>query len=125
MEGTPRDHRQLLFWAKAHALTLEVYRVTKAYPRDEIYGLTSQTRRAASSVPANIAEGCGRGSERELERFLSISIGSNSELSYHLLLAKDLGYLKEEDFSDLDTRCAEVGRMLNAYRNRLKSGPSG
>ena len=85
-----QDFRDLKVWQKSHQLTLEVYRSTATFPREELYGLTSQIRRASSSIPANIAEGCGRNSPNELRRFLEIAMGAASELEYHLLLARDL-----------------------------------
>ena len=84
-----KDFKELRVWQKAHSLALEVYQATRSFPRDEIYGLTSQIRRAAVSVGANIAEGCGRRSDGEFARFLQIARGSASELEYHLLFARD------------------------------------
>jgi len=82
-----KDFRELKVWEKAHQLTLEVYKATTIFPKDELYGLTSQIRRACASIPANIAEGCGRRGDAEFARFLGIAMGSASELDYHLLLA--------------------------------------
>ncbi len=93
-----KDFKELKVWEKAHALTLAVYQGTRCFPREEIYGLTSQLRRAASSVAANIVEGCGRRSDGEFTRFLQIARGSASELEYHLLLARDLHLLSESAF---------------------------
>lgn len=90
-----RDFREIKVWHKAHGLTLDIYRSTAIFPREELYGLTSQLRRASSSIPANIAEGCGRGGNAELARFLQIGMGSASELEYHILLAHDLTYLPD------------------------------
>lgn len=115
-----RDFRQLQVWGKAHRLTLEVYRVTGSFPRTETLGLTSQIRRASASIPANIAEGCGRGSEGELARFMQIGMGSASELEYHLLLAHDLGYLAETDYRALHAAVIEVKKMLAPFIKRLK-----
>ncbi len=92
-----KNFRDLRVWEKAHRLALSVYRATRTYPSEELYGLTSQSRRAAASIPANIAEGCGRGGNPELRQFLQIAIGSASELGYHLLLAHDLKLLNDED----------------------------
>jgi four helix bundle protein len=86
-----RDFRKLMVWQKAHQLTLGIYELTANFPRDEVYGLTSQVRRAAASIPANVAEGCGRDGDTELARFLRIAMGSANELEYHLILARDLG----------------------------------
>lgn len=108
-------------WQKAHALTLRIYEATRQFPADEKFGLTSQMRRSAASVPANIAEGCGRGGESELARFLQIAQGSGSELSYHLLLARDLSFMKEEIANELISLSREVTRMLQSYRSKLKA----
>ena len=93
-----QDFKKMAVWQKSHALTLALYQATISFPRDEMYGLTSQLRRAGSSIPANIAEGCGRNGNAELARFLYIAMGSASELEYHLLLARDLGYLAEQTY---------------------------
>ena len=90
-----KDFKELKVWSKAHELTVAIYRLTRTFPRDEIYGLTSQERRSTASIGANIAEGCGRHSDGELARFLQIARGSASETEYHLLLAKDLRFLSE------------------------------
>jgi four helix bundle protein len=116
------DFKDLKVWAKAHELALAIYRQTHRFPRDEIYGLTSQLRRAAASIGANIAEGCGRRSDPEMKRFLQIARGSASELEYHLLLAKDLHFLGDEDFTRLEQKVLEVQRMLAALVQRLQ-GP--
>ena len=93
-----RDFRRIKVWAKAHSLTLDIYRETAGFPREEIYGLTSQMRRSSASIPANIAEGYGRAGDSELARFLQIGMGSAYELEYHLLLASDLSFLKGESY---------------------------
>ncbi len=90
-----KDFRELKVWQKAHQLVLDLYRGTEAFPRKEQFGLTSQVRRAAVSIPGNIAEGCGRGGDAELSRFLQIAMGSASELEYYLVLAQDLEYLSQ------------------------------
>ena len=86
-----RDFREMKVWREVHQLTLAIYKVTTDFPREEVYGLTSQIRRACATIPANIAEGCGRNSVVEFARFLHIAMGSASELDYHLMLARDLG----------------------------------
>ena len=116
-----RDFRELKVWKRSHELTLEVYKSTSSFPREELYGLTSQIRRASSSVPANIAEGCGREGEMELARFLRIAAGSASELEYHLLLAKDLGMLKDSDHERLAKETTEIKRMLTSFIQKLKA----
>jgi four helix bundle protein len=92
---------------------------TKQYPKDELYGLTSQMRRAAASIPTNIAEGCGRDSQTELTRFLYIAMGSSSELDYQLILSHDLQYLDDKSFLDLSTELIEIRRMLNAFIQKI------
>lgn len=115
-----KDFRKLAVWEKAHHLTLAIYRATVPFPKEEIYGLTSQIRRAAASIPANIAEGCGRDGDSELARFLQISMGSASELEYHLLLAHDLGFLPDPFYAQLDRDTTEVKRMLASFIQRLR-----
>lgn len=96
-----RDYKKYEVRKLGHEITLEVYNLTKLFPKDEMYGLTSQMRRAAYSIPSNIAEGCGRESDQEFKRYLTISRGSASELEYCTFLTKDLGYLEEGDFKIL------------------------
>ena len=114
-----RDFIKLKVWEKAHHLTLQVYRITKKFPSDERFGLTVQLRRAAASVPTNIAEGCGRDSERELARFMSIAAGSASEVEYQLRLACDLNYIQDEEYRELNQQVNEVKRMLNSFIQKL------
>ena len=106
-----QDFRRLKVWQKGHQLTLDVYNVTSSFPRSEQYGLTSQIRRSASSIPANIAEGCGRDGDAELARFLQIGMGSASELEYHILLARDLKFIDTETHSRLNAQIVEVKSM--------------
>ena len=113
--------RDLKVWEKAHQLTLQVYQLTSSFPKDELYGLTSQVRRAAASIPANIAEGCGRNGDAELGRFMQIAMGSASELEYHLLLARDLSFLSEEVYSRLNLEVTEVKRMLASFIKKLNA----
>ena len=107
-----RDFREIKVWKKAHVLTLEIYKATAGFPREEIYGLTSQVRRASASIPANIAEGFGRVGNAELARFLQIAMGSACEVEYHILLAKDLNLLTQKIYDDLNDAIVEVKRML-------------
>jgi four helix bundle protein len=116
-----KDFKKLSVWAKAHQLAVETYAATGTFPKDELYGLTSQIRRASVSIPANIAEGCGRDGEAELGRFLYIAMGSASELEYHLLLAHDLSFLNTKDYEHLGTLVIEVKRMLAALIKKLKA----
>ena len=113
--------KQLTVWQKSHELVLEIYRVTTKFPKEELYGLTSQIRRCSSSIPANIAEGCGRAGDAELARFLQIAMGSASELEYHLLLAYDLQILSEVDHKRLTRQVIEVKRMLTSFIQKLKA----
>ena len=116
-----KDFRELKVWHKAHDLTLLVYSLTRGFPREEQYGLTSQIRRSCSSIPANLAEGCGRQGNPELARFLVIAMGSASELEYHLLLAKDLKILTPKDHEVVSGRLNEVRRMLTALWQKPKA----
>ena len=116
-----RDFKTLKVWEKSHRLTLAVYEASKTFPRDELYGLTSQLRRSSSSIPANIAEGCGRSGNPELARFLHIAMGSASELEYHLLLARDLNILNHSDYDRLAVEVTEVKRMLTSFIKKLKA----
>ena len=110
-----KDFRKLNVWQKAHQLVLQIYKSTKNYPKGELYGLTSQIRRSAVSIPANIAEGCGRDSDSELKRFCIISLSSASELEYHLLLSNDLGYISNAEYENLTNNLAEIKRMLGGF----------
>ena len=116
-----RDFRQIQVWEKAHQLTLEIYQVTARFPKEELYGLTSQLRRAAASIAANIAEGFGRGGDIELARFLQIAIGSAYEVEYHILLAKDLSIITDEVNNRLQAHIIEVKRMLAALLLKVRA----
>ena len=116
-----RDFRKLQVWEKAHQLTLAVYKATATFPQTELYGLTNQIRRASTSIPANIAEGCGRDTVTELTRFLHIAAGSARELEYHLLLAHDLGFLPLAIYTDLHNNVTEIKRMLTSLTQKLKA----
>lgn len=113
------DFRKLKVWQEAHQLVLAIYRVTADFPSAEAYGLTSQLRRAAASIPANLAEGSGRRGDAEFARFCRIALGSASEVQYHLLLARDLDYLSLECHSDLDDRVDHIMRMLTRLVSKL------
>ena len=115
-----RNFKDLVVWERAHALTLELYQATRVFPKEEQYGITSQIRRAAASIGANLAEGCGRRTDGEFGRFLRIAMGSASELAYHLLLARDLHLLKEIDYARLDGQLAEVRKMLTSLTMKVK-----
>ena len=115
-----RDFHKLGIWQRSHKLALDIYKVSKAFPKEEIFGITSQIRRAASSIPTNIAEGCGRSSNKDFAHFLQISIGSASEVEYELLLAHDLEYLNDETFNKLTSETIAIRKMINSYQSELK-----
>lgn len=112
--------RDLKVWEKAHSLALEIYKVTIKFPKEELYGLTSQIKRSAVSVPANIVEGQSRNTTKEYIQFLYNSRGSLEETRYHLLLAQDLKFLKETDYKKIEMNCEEISKMLNSLINSLK-----
>ncbi len=116
-----KDFRDLQVWHKAHELALDAYRASSGFSQHERYGLTSQFRRAAVSIGANLAEGCGRGSDADFARFAQIAMGSASEVEYLVLLARDLQELSEEDRDRLNARISEVKRMLSALIKTLKA----
>lgn len=116
-----RDFKKIQVWEKAHKLTLQLYKITSSFPKEELYGLTSQIRRAASSIPANIAEGAGRDTQTELARFIHIASGSASELEYHLMLARDLDYIDSKIYPELDAAINEIKRMLNGFEKTVQS----
>jgi four helix bundle protein len=116
-----QSFRELKVWAKAHELTLALYRITASFPKAEMFGLTSQVRRAASSVGANLAEGCGRNGKAEFSRFCSIAMGSASELEYHLLLARDLELLSADQYQELSDKTIEVKRMLAVLIQKVRA----
>jgi len=116
-----KDFRELKVWEKSHRLALTIYKVTAAFPREELYGLTSQLRRCCVSIPTNIAEGCGRSGDTELARFLGIGMGSASELQYLLMLAVDLQFLNSADYEPLAVNVEEVKRMLASFIQKLRA----
>jgi four helix bundle protein len=115
-----RNYEDLEVWQKAHALTVTVYRMTEGFPRAEMFGLTSQIRRAAASIGANLAEGCGRWTDLELARYVQIAMGSASELQNHLRLARDLGFLGDSDFCVSIKALTGVRQMLTALVQTLR-----
>ena len=114
-----KDFRELKVWGKAHDMALRSYRLTEYFPKHELFGLASQIRRSGASIPANIAEGCGRVGNTELHRFLQIACGSASELEYHLLLARDLGYVSSADHRSANKQLLEMKRMLVALTRKV------
>ena len=114
-----KDFRSLAVWRQSHSLVLDIYRITESFPKQELFGLTSQIRRAATSIPTNIAEGCGRDGDAELGRFLNIAKGSTSEVEYLLQLAGDLNYIKQEVQERLIQQAVEVRKMLYGLQRSL------
>ena len=121
MREPAKSFLDLIVWQKAHAFVLQVYAATRCFPKEERYGLSSQFRRRAVSIPANIAEGFRKQSKQDKARFLNISEGSLEECRYYLILAHDLGHL---DKRPLWERTEEVGRLLNAYRSAILASNS-
>ncbi len=118
-----RDFRKIQVWQKAHKLTLRLYQITSSFPKEELYGLTNQIRRASASIAANLAEGSGRDTQRELARFVHIASGSASELDYHLLLAHDLGFINSGDYQELENAVSEIKRMLHGFEKAVSANP--
>lgn len=108
-----RNYRELEVWEKSHKLTLELYKLSRAFPKEEMYGLTSQLRRAAVSIGANLAEGCGRRTSAELARFVRIAMGSASELDYHLLLCRDFEFFPGEQYERTSKELVRVRKVLS------------
>lgn len=115
-----RDFKKLLVWQRSHALTLKIYKITIQFPSQELYGLTSQMRRSSASLSTNLAEGCGCDSENELVRFFTIATGSSSELEYQLLLAKDLQYIDETTFNEINKEIIEIRMMLYSFIRKIR-----
>jgi four helix bundle protein len=116
-----KDFRKQKVWQKSHKLTLEIYKITANFPREELYGLSNQIRRSCASIPANIAEGCGRNSDADFYRFLQIAMGSATELEYHLLLSYDLGILDDFNHEKLSKETIEIKQMLTSFIKKLKA----
>jgi four helix bundle protein len=116
-----RDFHDLKVWARAHQLVLAIYKASAGFPQSEIYALTIQLRRASISIASNIAEGCGRKTETDFARFLQIAMGSASEVQYDLLLARDLGFVPDGEFQQLESEVTEIKRMLTALIQKLNA----
>lgn len=116
-----QDFRNLKVWQTAHRMTLTAYGITRTFPKDELFGLISQTRRACASIGANIAEGCGRKTDGDMAYFLQAAMGSASEVQYHFLLAYDLQMMGREDYLRLNGQGIEVKRMLAALAEKVRS----
>lgn len=115
-----RDFKQLAIWKRSHQLTLKIYTITSTFPKHELYGLTSQIRRATFSIPTNIAEGCGRFSQKELTRFLDIALGSLAEVQYLVLLSSGLNYINEQNVKELNQELNDIKKMMLSFHQRLR-----
>ncbi|TDG37082.1 four helix bundle protein [Pedobacter changchengzhani] len=115
-----QNYKDLLVWKKAHQLTLEVYKVVSTYPKEEIYSLVSQLKRASSSIATNIAEGTGRFSQKDLAHFLQIALGSSHEVEYLLLLSKDLGFINNDNYFQLEKNINEIKAMLISLIKKVR-----
>ncbi len=113
------DTDKLIVWQQAHQLVLKIYEITKGFPNSELFGLTSQIRRAAVSVPSNIVEGKARGFDKEYKRFLMLARGSLEEVKYQLLLAKDLEYIDSNKYEEVINLTNDVGKLLNGLIRSL------
>lgn len=116
-----QNYKELRVWQRAHQLVLGIYRASKSFPKEEVYALTSQIRRSASSTPTNIVEGCGKFTAADFANFLQIALGSANETEYLLLLAKDLEYLTIEHYAILDRQVNEVKTMLIDLINKVRN----
>ena len=116
-----RDFKTLYSWQKNHEFVLDIYDITKDFPNEEKFGLTSQIRRAVTSITLNIAEGCGRNTDIDFAHFLNYAFGSCSEVEYAILLSKDLNYINEDVYINLDNKLSAIKRMLTALIKKLKN----
>ena len=116
-----QDFHKLKVWEKAHRLAMDVYRSSERFPKRDGVALTTQLRRAALSVPANIAEGAGKAGNSEFRRFLEIALGSAAETHYHLLAARDIGVLENRKYDELSAQIVEVRKMLSGLIKRVRS----
>ena len=118
-----QDYKELLVWQKAHRFTLRMYAVVATFHKDEKYNLTSQIKRSSSSIGTNIAEGCGRFTQKELANFLQIALGSSHELEYQLLLSKDLNFIDDKLFLELEKEVGEIKAMLISLIKKVRLAP--
>ena len=115
-----RDFKKHDIWELSHQFTLEIYSITKNFPKDEFYGITSQIRRASASIPTNISEGCGRDSDAEFNRFLTIALGSATEVEYLITLSKDLNYITESHYIQLNKNINTIKKKTYTLKQKLK-----
>lgn len=116
-----KDFRQLNVWQRAHHLTLGIYKLTRGFPKEELYGLTSQMRRANLAIAANIGEGCAQKIDAAFSRYLVVALGSGAELEYHLLLSRDLRLVRDSDYDPLQAELTEVKKVLNGLIHKLSA----
>ncbi len=116
-----KDFRNFIVWQKSHQLTLDVYKALNNFPKDEQFGLISQMKRSSSSIPTNIAEGCGRKTDKDFARFLIIAFGSANELEYQFILSCDLNFINKETSEQLLSQIQEIKKMLNALISKLNT----
>jgi len=116
-----QDFHNLNVWKKSHLVTLKIYKITKSFPKSETFGIVSQLRRAIASIPTNIAEGTGRGSDKDFARFIQIALGSASESEYLLFLSLDLEYLNSTEYDELHKDIEEIKKMLTSLLKKLQS----
>ena len=114
-----KDYRKVKVWGKAHILVKDLYNATSKFPREELFGMTSQLRRAGASIPTNIAEGCGRGSDPDFRRFLQIAFGSANEVEYLIFLSYELNYIQKNQYTELNNKIIEVKKMLSGMIKTL------
>lgn len=119
-----KDFRTLNVWQKSHELAVMIYQETKKFPKEEVYGITSQIRRAIVSIPTNLAEGCGRGSDRDFAKFAQIAFGSANESEYLILLSNELGFIDKTDSDELTEKVTEIKRMLTSLIKNLHKSES-
>jgi four helix bundle protein len=115
-----KSYKNVIAWQSAHAFALKVYEATRHFPKDELYGITSQLRRAALSVPTNIVEGTARSGPRELKNFLNIALGSLAEAEYLLEFCREIGYLNQQDFDELETLRSRAGLPLWKFHRSIE-----
>lgn len=116
-----RDYKKYIVWQKSHELVLDIYKTTRIFPKDELFALTSQMKRSSSSIPTNIAEGCGRNSDKDFCRFLYFSFGSANELEYQIMLSIDLKFIESENGQKLLFQIEEIKKMLNGLITKLNA----
>lgn len=116
-----QNYKDLLVWQKAHLFTLKIYKAVARFPKEEVYALTSQLKRASYSIPSNIAEGCGRSTQNDLARFLNIALGSANEVDYFILLSIDLNYIESEEAQELSSSINEIKAMLISLIQKVRT----